>query len=113
MKLSALISATLLGATATLAVSPASADEIDRRQYWQQQRIQDGVRSGELNRWEYRRMQEEQARIAAMERRAKADGYVDGYERAQIRQAQNDASRQIYREKHDGESRWSRWYRWW
>lgn len=113
MKLATLLTTSLLASTAVLAVTPASADEIDRRQYWQQQRIEQGVRTGEINRWEYRRLQEEQSRIAAMERRAKADGFIDPYERAQIRHAQNNASRHIYEEKHDGQTRYNRWWRWW
>jgi hypothetical protein len=115
MKTTALIAATLTAGTAVLAAAPASADEIDWRQHRQQQRIEQGVRSGEINRWEYRRLQGEQARIAELERRAARDGHIDRYEREQIRQAQNDASRNIYRQSHDTDSRWGGWgwRRWW
>jgi uncharacterized membrane protein YebE (DUF533 family) len=93
--------------------STASADTIDRRQFNQDRRIDQGVRSGALSREEARRLEVEQARIRDMERRAKADGHVDRYERFRINQAQNAASRHIYREKHDAEGRgWRGWYGW-
>ena len=113
MKISTILTATMLAATATLAVTPASADVIDRRQHNQQHRIEQGVRSGQITRHEYHRLQSQQAHIAALERRAERDGHVDRRERAQIRHAQNHASRHIYVEKHDGQSRWNRWRRWW
>lgn len=103
-----------LAALAVLGLSTvaASADTIDRRQSNQESRIQQGVRSGEINRWEYRKLETEQARIRDMERRAKADGYVSPHERAQIDRAQDAASRHIYQEKHDTDRRgfWRRWF---
>lgn len=103
-----LASLSVLSITAALSTS-ASADQIDTRQSYQQQRIQQGVRSGQVTRGEYVKLEAEQARIAAMERRAKADGHVDRREAAQIRSAQNEASRHIYQESHDSQKRWFRW----
>lgn len=74
---------------------------IDQRQAQQQHRIVQGVRSGELTRHEARRLEHQQAHIRRMERRAKADGVVTRQERAEIRAAQRQASRSIYRQKHD------------
>lgn len=48
---------------------------IDQRRAWEQRRIYDGVRSGQLTWREYGYLQREQARIARDERHAKADGY--------------------------------------
>lgn len=115
---SRLVTRSLLAGFAALAATTAvaSADEIDRRQSNQQARIQQGVRSGEINRWEYRKLEAEQARIADMERRAKADGRVDRYEAERIRAAQNAASRHIYQESHDSSRRGSWGWgfrRWW
>ena len=107
----------ILGTAAVLTAfvaGPAFADSIDRSQYNQQKRIEQGIRSGQLTRHEAARLEAEQSHIAAMERRAKADGYVDPWERRQIAAAQNRAGRDIFREKHDGDSRWTqRWRRWW
>lgn len=83
-------------------------DGIDRRQSWQQYRIERGVRSGEITSREYWRLQREQAYIRHLERNARADGYLSPYERARIRDAQNAASRHIYNESHDSNQRWYR-----
>jgi hypothetical protein len=93
-------------------------DEIDQRQANQQQRIEQGRRDGSLTREEYRRLMAEQERIADMERRAKGDGRVDRHEAARIRQAQDEASRHIYQERHDSETSnqrfgWRFWWRRW
>ncbi len=111
-----LLTATALIATTTIAsadyYASSSTREIDARQASQERRIQQGVRSGELTRSEYYKLEAEQARIRQLERQAKADGYVSPAERARIRDAQNQASKHIYQEKHDGERRTpSSWYR--
>ena len=86
--------------------------EIDRRAAIQEQRIQSARRSGELTGREYRQLEIEQARIRQLERNALRDGRIDAREAAQIREAQNQASRHIYAESHDAE-RVRRWNRWW
>lgn len=107
--------AAVLGLVASTSVASAhdwyGGSNIDRRQDRQDYRIHQGVRSGEITRHEYRRLEREQAHIRHMERNAKADGYVSHYERDRIRAAQNAASRHIYNEAHDGNRRWYR--RWW
>jgi hypothetical protein len=106
-----LASLTALSLAPVLFATAASADEIDRRQATQEQRIRAGVRTGELNRREYVQLEREQASIRALETRARADGHVDRREAAQIAQAQNAASRHINQESHDNQrSWWRRWY---
>lgn len=90
----------------------SSTRQIDTREANQEKRIQQGVRSGQLTRSEYYKLEAEQARIHQMERQAKADGYISPAERARINAAQNAASRHIYQEKHDGERRGYSGYRW-
>ncbi len=85
----------------------------ERREAAQEHQIDNARRSGQLTRSEYQALQAEQARIDAMQRRAQADGRIDRYEAAQIRRAQNEASRHIYQESHDGEKSRRYWYRWW
>ena len=99
-------------AALTATAAAASADEVDRRQARQEQRIQEARRSGELTRREYIALEAEQARIRDLERRAKADGRIDAREAAQIRSAQNEASRHIRAESTDNEKR-GFWRRWW
>ena len=78
---------------------------IDAAQARQMQRIEQGRRSGQLTAAEYHRLVAEQHRIAQLERRAKADGVATRAERYQIRQAQRQASRHIFNEKHDRQAR--------
>jgi len=78
---------------------------IDRREANQKHRIQQGVRSGELTRRETARLAAEQARIRAMERRARSDGDVTARERARLQRELNQSSRHIYRQKHDRQDR--------
>ena len=111
----------ILTATALIAASTvASADyygnstrNIDSQQHRQEQQIQQGVRSGEITRRERAALEAEQARIRDLERRAKADGRVDAREAAEIRRAQNEASRHIRQESTDNERRGSWYRRWW
>jgi len=74
---------------------------IDARQERQQQRIDQGVASGELNQREASRLEKEQDRIAAHEEKAKADGVVTKGERRKLNREQNRTSRHIAKEKHD------------
>ncbi len=113
-----------LAAAGLCAAAPAFADSFDGTQAQQQQRIREGVRSGQLTRHEAMRLEEEQEQISRLIRRARMDGHVDRHERHEIERAQDTASRHIYAEKHDGESRdvgehrpqrrwwWHRWNRW-
>ena len=78
---------------------------MNQRQHNQQQRIQQGVQSGELTRGETRRLQAEQRGIRQEERAYKADGQLTRDERKDLRQDLNVASRTIYSEKHDAETR--------
>jgi hypothetical protein len=74
---------------------------IDQRQMNQEQRIDQGIASGQLNRREAARLDRQQDRIDRMEDRAEADGVMTRKERARIGAAQNRASRDIGHEKHD------------
>ncbi len=78
---------------------------VNQRQHNQQQRIQQGVQSGELTRGETRRLQAEQRGIRQEERQYKSDGVLTRDERKDLRQDLNLASRSIYSEKHDAETR--------
>ena len=85
------------------AYAQAEPPGIDQRQANQEQRIDQGIASGQLNQHETNRLEREQTRINRMEDRAKADGVVTKKERAKINHAQNRASRDIYRQKHDAQ----------
>lgn len=75
------------------------------RQNNQQQRIQQGWRTGDLNGNEVRRLQGEQREIRQERRQYAADGHIDRAERADLRRDLNRADRHIYNERHDGNRR--------
>lgn len=71
----------------------------------QEQRIEQGVQSGRLTNREIGRLEGRQAMIARKEARAGTDGHVGPREQARIQHAENRASHQIYRAKHNGQWR--------
>jgi len=75
--------------------------KIDAREERQQERIDQGVASGELNKREAARLEREQQRIQRHEAKAKADGVVTKKERRKLHREENRASRHIAKEKHD------------
>ena len=79
----------------------AETPVIDERQANQEQRIDQGIASGQLNEREANRLNKQQEHVNKMEDRAKSDGVMTKKERARISAAQDRASRHIAREKHD------------
>ena len=88
-------------ATVWLPSQAQDTRRIDQREANQQRRIEQGQKSGALNRKEAARLEKGQARVQKMESKAEADGKLTQKERAKIEQAQNKQSTNIYREKHD------------
>jgi opacity protein-like surface antigen len=84
-----------------MAFAQAETPVIDERQANQEQRIDQGIASGQLNGREANRLNKQQEHINKMEDRAKSDGVMTKKERARIVAAQDRASRHIAREKHD------------
>ena len=74
---------------------------IDQRQTNQEQRVDQGIASGQLNEREADRLNTQQGQINKMEDKAKSDGVMTKKERARIAAAQDRAARHIAREKHD------------
>ena len=74
---------------------------IDQRQANQEKRIDQGIASGQLTEREANRLNKQQKHINKMEDHAKSDGVVTKKERARIHAAQDRASRNIARQKHD------------
>lgn len=93
-----------LSAFAT-AAADAETPRIDQRQAKQEQRIDQGIASGELTKPEARRMHRQHNRIDRAENQAKADGVVTAQERKTLTKAQNRSSRHIYKQKHDAQQR--------
>ena len=84
---------------------PRQQASIDHRQFDQRNRIQQGIRSGELTRGEARDLFAEQRGIRQEEREYRADGVFTRDERRDVQQDLNAASRHIYNETHDAQER--------
>ena len=99
----------IIVATALMALAgPVLADEtplLDRRQDHQQDRIRQGVESGQLTRQETRQLVQGQHRLRSMEQRVKSDGQVTAQERSRLQHQADVQSRHIYRQKHDNQVR--------
>lgn len=80
---------------------PAATPRVDQRQANQQQRIDQGVQSGQLTGKEAARLDKGQAQVEKKEAKAKADGKVTAKERKNLQHAQNQQSKKIKHEKHD------------
>lgn len=76
---------------------------VDQRQKNQKTRVKRGVKSGELTGKETAGLVKDQKEIREAEKEAKADGVVTTEERKELQKEQNQASRQIYKQKHDGQ----------
>lgn len=84
-----------------VAFAQAETPVIDQRQTNEEQRVDQGIASGQLNEREADRLNAQQGRINKMEEKAKSDGVMTKKEQARIVAAQDRAARHLAREKHD------------
>ena len=93
----------LAAAASVAAALPAAAQPVDAREHRQEQRIDQGVRSGELTRREDMRLQGREARLHRYEARARFEhrGYLTPKARRHLVRVENRDSRLIYRLKHN------------
>ncbi len=97
---------TVMAGAQTPAPTPGKRTPLaTKRQENQQKRIGQGVASGELKKGEVRKLEKEQRDVQQEKREARADGTVTGAERKEIQKEQNQASRKIYRAKHNNKTR--------
>lgn len=68
----------------------------------QEERIEQGLKSGSLNTAEAARLEREQSAVSRQQSRALADGKLTPAEQARLNAAQNKASRDIAAAKHNG-----------
>ena len=80
----------------------ARAGEIEERQKRQQERIGEGIQSGELTKKEAVKLEAEEGKIQREKRRFRRnDGKLGPKEKAKLNRDLNKASKDIYKEKHD------------
>lgn len=87
---------------ASLVAGSASAGVIHKRFENQQDRIANGIATGQLSPREAARIERQEARLSTEVHYFRADGSLSPRERAIVNAQQNRLSREIYREKHDG-----------
>ena len=71
----------------------------------QQNRIEQGIRSGQLTNKEASRLERGQARVDRAEARAGADGHVGAHEQARVQRQENAQSRYVAHDKHNNRTR--------
>lgn len=91
---------------ALLVASAASAGEIAKRKENQQDRIAQGVQSGQLTAKETANLERKEVKLNKEVRDMREDngGKLTPQERAKINRQQNRLSRQIYRKKHNDQT---------
>lgn len=94
LALSALITAPVYAQSSTAADVQRDAN--------QEQRIDQGLQSGQLSTREAGQLQHEEAHVDAMEQKADHNGSVSPREQAQIDAAQKRVSHDVYADKHNG-----------
>lgn len=96
------LAAAVAGLFSSAAFAQNAASEVERN-INQQQRIEQGLQSGQLNTREAARLEREESRVEHMQAKALKDGNLSEAEKNRINQAQNKVSRDIYQEKHDAQ----------
>jgi hypothetical protein len=84
-----------------LGVGAQTAGSEVQRDVNQQQRIENGLKSGALTTREAARLEKEEARVNSMESRARKDGKLTDAEKARIAREQNRVSRDITRQSNN------------
>jgi hypothetical protein len=104
MKMAKTVVALSLGALCSTLAFAQTTESTVQRNINQQQRIEKGLQSGQLNTQEAARLEREQSHVERMESRALRDGSLSDAEKQRLQRAQNKVSNDIYREKHDAQT---------
>jgi hypothetical protein len=97
-----IIAAVVIAAFASPGVAlTQSTPRVDKRQEYQDKRIEKGVVSGQLNQKEAARLEKGQIHVQKMENKAMSDGKVTKHEKRRIEHAQDQQSKRIARERQD------------
>lgn len=97
----ATLAASLLSISSTLALAQNNGQFDTQRDVNQQQRIEQGLQSGELTTKEAGQLERQEQRIDSTEARDMRDGRISSKEQAKLNAAQNRVSKGIYRQAHD------------
>ena len=95
-----ILAALVASSFAGFAAAQTTGSEV-QRDVNQQQRIEQGLKSGQLSTGEAAKLEKGETRIQKMEANANKDGNLTDAEKAKIQKAQNAESRAIERDKHN------------
>jgi len=101
MKFNALITAALLAASAGAFAQTTTAGSV-QRDVNQQERIEQGLKSGQLTTREAGKLEREESKVDHLQAQALKDGKLTPAEKARLEGAQNQVSRDIAAAKHNG-----------
>jgi len=90
--------------SSTPILQPHNAASETGRDVDQQQRIEQGLQSGQLTSGEARKLEAGESRIDKTEQRDLRNGSLSASERAQIQRQQNRESNAVYNQKHDAQT---------
>jgi hypothetical protein len=99
------LAAAALVAALSLAPSADAQPPAPARNAAQSARIHRGVAGGQITPGERARLRAQQRHIHRVERRAASDGVITARESRHVTRAQNHASRNIYRARHNARAR--------
>ena len=93
-----------VGALLSTSAMAQNTQDVIQRDVNQEKRIEQGLKSGELNTKEAAKLEREESRVDKMESKALSDGKLSNAEKHRIEREQNRVSKDIAREKHDGQT---------
>src|SRR4029078_13150580 len=94
------------------AANAQSMYEINQRQDYQQNRIEQGNQSGQITRSEAYRLEQGERAIDRAQARARGDGVGTQQEPNRIERMTDREGREIYRQSHDSQQAWDRGQSW-
>jgi hypothetical protein len=100
-KMKRIVVALALGGLFSIGAYAQTATSETQRDVNQQERIEQGLQSGELSTKEAGQLERKEQQIDRTQAHAMKDGTLSPAEKARIQREQNQASREIYRDKHN------------
>jgi hypothetical protein len=101
----------MIGLSGLIFSGQAMAGKLEQRQIWQQKRIWQGIKNGQLTRYEARHLLHEQRKIQRLKKSAWRDGRLNRRERIQLVFWLDKADRHIFQLKHNSRRRPMNWQR--
>jgi len=98
-----LLTLAVLCTASLIAPIAAQAGEVSNREAWQEHRIYQGVRDGQLTAGEYGHLQRQEARLndQRVNDLARNGGHLTGRQYQQLNREENRISNHIYRDRHN------------